>query len=93
MNPDQRDWSLLKCLQKRVRLLCFLCGTGISGYQHLATVVQITTHVISVVEHVYFSRSLTGAEGRHGGFVVCAACARTALRVPPFWIWHDAILL
>lgn len=59
----------------------------------MAAVVDSALHAVSAVQTVGFARRLAGAECWHFSFVVCAARALAALRVPPFRIWHDLFSL
>jgi hypothetical protein len=61
--------------------------------QNLSAIVQIAIHFIGVVEKVAFSSRGAGSQLRDSRDVVRAASAFAALRVPPFRIWHDAIII
>jgi hypothetical protein len=61
--------------------------------QNLSAIVQIAIHFIGVVEKVALSGRGAGSQLRDSRDIVRAASAFAALRVPPFRIWHDAIII
>ena len=89
-----QDWSFLKP-PKTMRCgglcLCVVFGYCFTRNEHLTAVVQVAVYQISVVKQVALTCILAGSDLRNFRFVVRAASAFTALGVPPFRIWHDAV--
>ncbi len=73
--------------------LRFCVGALFARNQHLTAIVQVAFYHVGMVEKVLLTGRLASRDVRSFRFVVRAAGALAALRMPPFRIWHDLSIL